>query len=76
MLKSKRNQKTSNSIVDYKLNIQQAFSHSNFANVDEFSVLLQLVTKNGDKKLFEIDESKLSDVINKLKEIHNKIKIN
>jgi hypothetical protein len=77
MLKSTRNAgKADNAIVDFKMNIQHLFSHSNYANVDEYGVLLQLFTKDGDNRVFEIEEGKLSEIINKLKEIYNKIKIN
>jgi hypothetical protein len=76
-LKNKRNlQKNKNSIVDYKINLEQVFSHQNFANVDEFQILLQLFNKNRENEVFEINETELSDMIANLKEIYHKIKIN
>jgi hypothetical protein len=70
-----KNVRLGNTLVDYKINVEHVMSHSNFANVDEYEILLQLFTKSGNE-IYEIEENKLSEVINRLKEIYNKIKIN
>jgi hypothetical protein len=70
-----RKKQSSDSIIDYRMNMQHIFSHSNYANVEGYGVLLQIFKKDNDK-VFEIEESKLGEVINRLKEIYNKIKIN
>lgn len=65
-----------NELIDYKLNIQTTFSHQNYANLeDDYKVLLQLIFKNNRKKIFEINQSELVNIIEKLKEIYSKIKV-
>ncbi len=61
-----------NDLKNYKINLQQTYSHQNMSNLDnDLKLLLQINCK----KVFEVDEKKLDEMIIKLKEVYNKIKI-
>lgn len=72
MLKNKKiSQFEINELSDYKLNLQVTFSHQNMSNLENDTKVLMQVNKS----ILEIDEKKLDDIIIKLKEIYNKIKV-
>jgi hypothetical protein len=68
--------KYADSLVNYKINLQTTFTHHNSFKTNDYSVLLQLFRNNGDSQIFELKEQDLTNVLNKLKEIHGRIKIN
>jgi hypothetical protein len=68
--------KYEDSLVDYKINLQNTFTHHNLFKANDYSVLLQLFKNNGDDTIFELNEQDLSNVLNRLKEIYGRIKIN
>lgn len=68
--------KYADSLVDYKINLQTTFTHNNLFKMKENAVLLQLFKNNGDTQLFELNEEDLTNVINRLKDIYGRIKIN
>ena len=60
-----------NELKDFKINFQTTYSHQNMGYLDnDVNVLLKI-----NDKLYEIDEKNLDDIVIKLKEIYNKIKI-
>jgi len=63
-----------NSLMNFKLNIQTMLTHQNYFNSEDFSILLQLYTKQSNI-IYEINQNDLSSLITRLKEIYGKIKI-
>jgi hypothetical protein len=62
--------------VDYKINLQTTFTHHNSFKANETSVLLQIFKNDGNNQIYELNEQELSNLLNRLKEIHGRIKIN
>jgi hypothetical protein len=78
LLRTKKlNEFDSNEIIDYKANLMVTLSHQNISYLDnDVKVLLQVIkNKNNTDNIFEIDEKNLDDLVVKLKEVYNKIKI-
>jgi hypothetical protein len=71
-------------MINYKLNLQTTFSHQNFGYLDQDVKVLMKIYKEEDYKdnnnlikenIFEIEEKKLDEIIQILKEVYLKIRI-